>query len=306
MTNQFEVFKEVVESGSYSNAAKKLYKSPSAISKQIASLEESLGAQLFDRTTRSLALTEAGRLYYEHCKEISQRINNAASELKSMSGEPVGDIKITWPTGLSFSKISTALGEFCRQYPKIKLDVVATNNVLNLKEKGIDIAFRSSPKDSAELVGIELFKVQPIVCASPEFVAQHGYLKSVPELAGVPNLLPSYINLAQKTRPSFPAISQLKLEEQHRSDDITSIINLVKAGVGAAFLFEHIVGDELESGKLVNLIPDLTIPDMSVYMIHHQLQHTPRRIRVFIDFFKAYFLYPSEKAGTSTTQAGNQ
>ncbi len=296
MTNQFEVFVEVVESGSYSNAAKKLYKSPSAISKQISSLEESLNAQLFDRTTRSLSLTEAGRIYYEHCKDISQRISNAASELKSLSGEPVGDIKITWPTGLSFSKVADALAAFAQKYPRIRLDIIASNDVINVKEKGIDIAFRSSPKDYSDLVGVELFKVQPVVVASPDFVERYGELNSIPELVNVPSILPSYMNLAQKTRPSFPTIGQLKVEQHHRADDITTILNLARRGLGAAYLLEHIVEKDIERGELVNLIPSATIPELSVYLIHHQLTHPPKRIRMFIDFFKAYFLYPNEKA----------
>jgi DNA-binding transcriptional LysR family regulator len=297
--NQFETFVTVVESGSYSAAAKLLYRSPSAISKQITALEESLNVLMFDRTTRNISITEAGQVYYEHCKDISARIKNAESETKSTSGEPAGTIKITWPNGFAYSKVMKAMAKFSRSYPQIKFEVVSSSDVLNLTDKSIDIAFRSSPKVDSGLVGIELFTVSPMVCASPDFVERHGYASSLNDLADMPNILPSYMNLAQKIRGTFPQIDRLKLDEQHRANDIVSIHSMVREGLGAAFLFKHIIHDDLESGRLVNLLPDLPIPELPVYLIHHQLNHMPKRLRVFIDFFKAYFLYPDEAKAKS-------
>jgi DNA-binding transcriptional LysR family regulator len=292
--NQYEVFITVVESGSYSAAAKQLFKSPSAISKQISALEESLGVQLFDRTTRSLSVTEEGTLYYEHCKEISAKIKTAESEIRSAAGEPSGNIKITWPSGLSYSKLSTILGKFTLAYPKITLEIISSNDVLNLVDKSIDIAFRSSPNIESDLNGVELFSAKPIVCASPEFVSRYGYPKSLDDLACMPNILPSYINFGQKVRATFPNSTRPKMEEQHRSDDILSIYNMAKSGIGAAFIFEHIIQDDLDSGQLLNILPNLPLPMTPIYLIHHRNNHMPKKLRLFIDFFKREFLYPDE------------
>ena len=292
--NQYEVYVTVVESGSYASAAKLLYKSPSAISKQITALEQNSNVQLFDRTTRSLSITEAGNIYYEHCKEISARIKTAESELKSVKSELTGNIRITWPSGLAYSEAMVVLGDFSRAYPKITLDIVSSNDVLNLADKSIDIAFRSSPKVDAGLVGIELFSVEPIVCASPEFVSRHSDVKTLKDLANIPNILPSYMNLTQKLRPVFPEISDLKHEEQHRANDTSTIHNMVRNGIGAAFLFKHIVQADLDSGKLVKLFPDVPVPKVPIYLLHRQVNHMPQKMRVFIDFFKRYFLYPDE------------
>ncbi len=297
MHDQFDVFVSVVEMGSFSTAAKKLHKSPSAVSKQMAALEQAHATQFFDRTTRSLNLTEAGKIYYAHCKEMQHRIRNVSKELDSLAGNPAGEIRITWPAGLAYSRAAEALGEFAKQYTEVRFDIVATNDVVNIKEEGIDIAFRTSPKESSDLVGIELFEVRPMVCASPDFIDRHGPLKQLSDLAEVPNILPSYMNLVQKMRPSFPELAQLKFEEQHRASDIAAMLNLCRNGLGAALLLEHIVERELQSGELVNVFPDLPVPNLPVYMIHHRLQHTPQRLRVFIDFFKRYFLYPDEVTG---------
>lgn len=294
--NQYETFITVVESGSYSAAAKQLYKSPSAISKQVSALEENLGVQLFDRTTRSQSVTEEGRLYYQHCKEISAKIKTAESEVRSAAGEPSGNIKITWPSGLSYSQISSVLGKFTQAYPKITLEIVSSNDVLNLIDKSIDIAFRSSPKLDSDLIGIELFSVRPIACASPEFVSRYGYASSLDDLSDMPNILPSYIDFAKIMRSNFPDIGRLKLEEQHRANDIASIHNMAKAGIGVAFLFEHIIQSDLDSGQLLNLLPECPLPLLPIYLIHHKSNHMPKKLRLFIDFFKREFLYPSESS----------
>ena len=109
--NTYDLFVEVVKFKSFSEAAKKLHRSPSAISKQISQLEQKLNTQLIDRTTRSLSVTEAGRIYYEKCLDISARMQDAEAELKELSEEPQGIINITWPTALSYSKVRESIEE---------------------------------------------------------------------------------------------------------------------------------------------------------------------------------------------------
>jgi DNA-binding transcriptional LysR family regulator len=292
--NQYETFIAIVESGSYSAAAKKLYKSPSALSKHISNIEEQLGVQLFDRTTRSLSITEEGKIYYERCKEINLKIKAAENEIKSAAKEPCGSIKITWPAGLAYSKLSELLGEFTRLYPKIRLDIISSNDVLCMIDKSIDIAFRTSPKVDSSLVGIELFSVQPVICASKDFIERFGYAKSIEDIAQMPNILPSYLNLAEKVRPKFPGFDQIKLEEQHWANDISTVHQMTRNGIGAAFLFEHIAQTDLDEGRLVNLVPSLTIPPLAVYLVHHKSNHMPKKLRLLIDFLKKKFLYPEE------------
>ena len=293
--NQYETFIAIVESGSYSAAAKQLYKSPSALSKHIANVEEQLGVQLFDRTTRSLAITEEGKIYYERCKEINAKIKETENEIQSAAQEPSGNIKITWPSGLSYSRLTELLGEFTKRYPKITLEIVSSNDVLCLIDKSIDIAFRTSPKVDSGLVGIELFSVQPIVCASSEFVERFGFAKNLEDLAtNFPNILPSYLNLAQMVRAQFPDFDHMKLEQQHRANDITTVHQMAKNGIGAAFLFEHVIQADLNDGRLVNILPNVPVPPLSVYLIHHKSHYMPKKLRLLIDFMKKEFLYPDK------------
>ena len=133
----FELFMAVFETGSFSAAAKKCHKSPSAISKQIAALETQYGATFFDRTTRRVHATEAGRVYYAYCRTMHLAHRDVSKELESLSGKPAGDIRITWPAGLAFSHLTENMGQFAALYPDIRFDVMATNDVVNMKEEGI-------------------------------------------------------------------------------------------------------------------------------------------------------------------------
>ena len=124
--NTYEVFVSVVKQGSFSKAAKVLHRSPSAICKQMSALEKKLDVQLFDRTTRNLSITEAGQVYYERCKYIKQKINDAEDEIKSLSSESSGILRLTWSNSLSHSRIVDVLRGFSEQYPKINFDIENT------------------------------------------------------------------------------------------------------------------------------------------------------------------------------------
>ena len=219
--NTYDIFIESVELQSFSAAAKKLHLSPSTVSKQITLLEQKLGVQLFNRTTRSLSTTQAGELYYKRCKDISQRMDDAASELKDLSSETNGKLNITWPNVLSNSEIAGVLGNFCQKYPDIKLNIRISTELLNLTEERIDFAFRVSKLTDSTMVAIELFSIQPLIVATPELVARYGTPASIKELMNLPHILPTYINLAQKLRAAFPEISLLDKEKYHLIKNVT-------------------------------------------------------------------------------------
>ncbi len=284
--NTYHTFVTVVKLGSFSAAAKKLHRSPSAISKKISLLEQKLNVQLFDRTTRTLVITEAGKLYYERCQDISQRIINAESELKSFSGEPSGVLKVTWPNAVSTSNVVKILAEFAEIYPDIKVEVNVTNDNINLIDESIDFAFRMAPLVDSAMVAIELFRVTPVICATPDFVKKYGMPSNMQALAKMPLLLLNYANLIQKFWKSLPGMKGLNIEEHHRVNDINAIYSMAKQGMGATFIFRHTVEKELAEGKLVDLMPELKLPDLPVYLMYHKFNYTPKKMRVFIDFFK--------------------
>ncbi len=287
--NNFDVFIAVVESGSFSAAAKKMHRTPSAISKQIGQLEQKLNVQLFDRNTRSLEVTEAGNLYYRHCKEICDRINEAESSLKDYAGEPSGSLNLTWPNAVSYSPLIEALGEFSDHYPDIRLNINVAIDVLNVVDEKIDFAFRVGPPSDLSMIALPLFQIEPIFCASPQFIARHGEPRTMADLVALPMILHSDFNLVHKARSMFPEFKSVDIRAQHSSNDTSTNLNLVKQGLGSTFLFRPMVEQDLADGSLIQLLPDNPLPKPPVYMLFQKSGYMPRKNRAFIDFIKARF-----------------
>jgi len=283
--NAYDIFVEVVELESFSAAAKKLHRSPSAISKQMNLLEQKLNVQLLNRTTRSLSVTEAGRIYYERCKDISQRMSDAEIELKEFSGEPRGSISITWTDVLSNSKVVDVLSEFVKEYPNINTRVEVTPELLNLTDEKIDFAFRVAPLVDSSMVAIELFKIEPLVCASPDIIERFGMPDRIEDLANLPHVFESHLNLAQKVRHHFPKL-KLDMNAHHLVSNSAALYSMAIRGMGAAVLFRHAVEEDLKNGSLINLTANQPLKSLPVYLMYQRLNYTPKKIRYFIDFFK--------------------
>lgn len=288
--NIYQIYVTVVQTGSFSAAAKKLHRTPSSISKKMGTLEQRLNVQLFDRTTRNLAITEAGQIYYERCLNIAQQINDAEDELADLSGDPSGTIRLTWPNAISSTSVIETLGEFNQQHPEIKLDIQVTNAHLNLIEEHIDFAIRMNPVIDSSMIAIELFRMAPILCASPEYLERYGTPNQMSDLASLPLLLlnnPSAIQLFWK---NLPDMKSLDLSVHNRVDDINALLRMVKNGLGITLLFKHMIEDELAAGTLVACLPEYEFTPQPVYLMFHQNEYVPRKMKLLIDFFKGKYL----------------
>jgi len=284
--NTYHTFVIVVKLGSFSAAAKKLHRSPSSISKKISLLEQKLNVQLFDRTTRTLAVTEAGKLYYQRCLDISRRISDAENELKNLSDEPCGSIKITWPNAISTSSIVDKLSAFTEAFPNIKVDISVTNDHVNLIDQNIDFAFRMDTLTDSSMVAIEILRISPVICASDGFVKKYGIPQDIQALAKTPLLLLNHSTAVQKFWKTLPGFKNLNTEDHHSVNDINALYSMVTKGIGATLIFRHTVEKELENGSLIDLIPDYPLPDLPVYLVFNKLNYMPNKMRVFLDFFK--------------------
>ncbi len=287
--NAHLTFVTVVQLGSFSAAAKQLHKTPSAISKQIAQLEQQLGVQLFDRTTRVLVVTDAGKIYYERSCDIVRRIEDTKIELMEFSGEPNGLIRLTWANALSCSPITAFLAKFTHQFPKIVFEINVSVDRRNLVEEKFDFAFRQGLLEDSSLVAIKLFDIQTIFCATPEFIAKFGHPKTIHELMDLPLLIPSTIDLAKQLKFVQPEIDWSKFRRLHRGIDLMTFIELCKMDFSATFCFKHMVEAELEQGTLVDITPPMPLPTVPVSLVCKNYQYMPAKHRVFIDAIKEDF-----------------
>jgi DNA-binding transcriptional LysR family regulator len=172
--NDIVVFARVIEAGSFTAAARLLGMPKTTVSRRIAALEREVGVRLLQRTTRSLNVTDAGRLYYEESSQALRTIEDANLRLAEARAEPSGTIRISAPVGFGGYFLSSAIFDFLATYPKTKVELCLTDDKLNLVENGIDLSFRTGILPDSTLIARKLGSTHRILCASPNYLARHG------------------------------------------------------------------------------------------------------------------------------------
>lgn len=172
--NDTLVFVKVVEHGSFISAARALRLPKTTVSRKVQDLETRLGAQLLHRTTRKLGLTEAGNIYFEHCSRIARELDEAESAVGQLQGGPRGWLRITAPYSMGIERIAPLLGEFHARHPEVRVEMVLTNEPLDLIDKEIDVALRVGNLPDSNLVARRLTVFRTQIYASAEYIERHG------------------------------------------------------------------------------------------------------------------------------------
>lgn len=172
--NDTLIFVNVVENGSFTSAARSLGLPKTTVSRRLRELENRLGARLLNRTTRRLALTEAGTVYFEHCKRIAGQLDEAESAVHQLEGSPRGWLRVTAPHTLAETVLTPLLVEFRQLYPEVHLDIVLSNDVIDLLENKIDVALRVGPLADSTFVARRLAVYTNQVYASEGYLARYG------------------------------------------------------------------------------------------------------------------------------------
>src|SRR4051794_36134331 len=179
---QMMTFAKVVETKSFSNAARLLSTSKSLVSKQVGALESALGVRLLNRTTRSMSLTEFGAAYYEHCARIAQQIEAAEQSVTQLQAAPRGLLKVTTPVVFAALHLAPALQSFVARNPHVEVELNATDRVIDLVEEGYDLAIRITDKPAQGMVARKIAPVRWATCASPAYLKKHGTPKTPQDL----------------------------------------------------------------------------------------------------------------------------
>ena len=175
------IFVRTVEDGSFSEAARSMDLTPSAVSRQVSHLEDRLGARLLNRTTRRLSLTEAGRVYYEHCARIIGEIDEADEAVNSLQSAVRGTLRVTATAAFARTQVVRLIPRFLEKHSGLELELEMTDRDVDLVEEGIDVAIRLSEQiDDPSVVARTLAPNKRIVCAAPGYLAAHG-TPTVPE-----------------------------------------------------------------------------------------------------------------------------
>ncbi|MEA3252695.1 MAG: LysR family transcriptional regulator [Pseudomonadota bacterium] len=189
--NDALIFAKVVEQGSFTAASRLLGIPKTTVSRKIQGLEQRLGARLLQRTTRRLSLTEAGGVYYEYCNRITQDLSEAESAVHQLEGSPRGWLRVTAPFTMCTEFTSTLVRDFRELYPEVRIDLVLSNEHLDLVAHQIDVALRVGNLPDSSLVARPLARYRSFVYASERYIARHGAPRTPDELARHPVLAKS-------------------------------------------------------------------------------------------------------------------
>lgn len=306
--NDVQFFVAVVESQGFSAAARNLNLPKSSVSRRVASLEARLGVRLIERSTRSLRLTEVGVSFYERCRAILADLDTAEREVAVQRGEPVGLVRMSCPTGLAQSVLAKILPGFLVRYPKVRLQVLATNRSLDLVDDNVDIAIRARVRSADEAAMMRmLYKSELIFVASPAFASVRiDTLPSSPFLSFLEN----------SRRPTWTlngpnaATTTVKFDPVLTSSDFTVLISAAAAGLGIALLPAEVVDDAIRTKRLIRILPDWHSEEVTVHLVFATNRGIVPAVRVLIDYLAEHFKFPYEnsagKKGRGTARSEHQ
>jgi DNA-binding transcriptional LysR family regulator len=283
-----ELFCAAAEAGSFTAAATVVGVTPAAVSRSIARLEQRLGARLFVRTTRQIRLTDAGRLYFEQCRQALSQLVEAERELGGHQRVPAGTVRISMPTSYGHRRILPMLPAFHALYPQVRIDAHVSNRSIDFAAEGFDLAIRIQPPADSSLIVRKLEEVPMVVVATPGYLRRMGTPERIEDLAAH--------DCIQFLRPSSGRAVPWYLHRDGRaqevmtsgsysiSDDIMGCITLLRAGAGLMQTLRFLVEDDLRSGALVEVMRDHAGTVRPVSLLYPDRRALPLRVRVFIDF----------------------
>ena len=283
--SEMEAFVRVVDLGGFTDAARKMGLSKSAVSKHVASLEDRLGARLLNRTTRRVSPTEIGLAFYDRAIRVLAEAEEADTMVSTMQDNPRGELRISAPFSFGIRALAPAISDFLKKYPDISVHMVLDDRFVELVAEGFDLAIRIGDLPDSSMRARKLADAEVMVVASPAYVAAHGAPASVQDLASH-NLL-HYSNLSSGNvwRLAGPGGQERQVRAVGRLtiNNGDALRQAAIDGLGIAMLPDFIVGDGLASGELVELVPEARRTPLGVYAVYPQGRFPQPKLRAFID-----------------------
>jgi|SRR5690625_2108685 len=287
--SDMEVFVQIVRHGSISATARTYNVTPAAVSYRLSKLESELGTRLLHRTTRQLNITKDGQEYLEHAQKVVRKIEQIDAEISKRNDEPFGTLSITMPTSFGLQHIIPVMPRFLVKYPQLKLNIVMSDEMLNIIEEGFDVAVRIGELQDSNLIARRLAPNHRVVCASPDYLNKHGRPSKPDELKDHNCLI-----LAQQPYWSFSTPTgdeKIKITGNFICNNGTAIREAAYAGLGIALKATWDVAGAIKTGKLETILDDYLIDSNSfIWAVYPSRRNTPAKVRAFINFLQEHFI----------------
>ena len=288
---EMEAFATVVDQGGFTDAARKMGISKSAVSKHVSSLETRLGARLLNRTTRRVSPTEIGLAYYDRARRVLNDAGEADALVTSMQSAPSGQLRISVATDFGVNHLSPLLSDFLDAFPDINVNMELNNRYVELISEGFDLAIRIGDLEDSTLRARKLTETSRRMIASPEYLERHGRPARIDDLNA--HKLLHYSSEASGNVWRLTAPSGEKRHVRTAGwlsvNDGQSLLNAAISGLGIAYLPSYLFAKAMSDGLVEDAIPDLPVEMQGIYAVYPPGRYTQPKVRAFIDFLVQAF-----------------
>jgi len=295
-----QLFRRVAELGSFRRAADELDLSASYVSRRIGQLEQELGGRLMTRTTRQLALTETGAAYLEHCRKLLDELAQAEDMVAHSTAHVTGRLRINAPLTLGVGELAEGLADFMADWPALRLDVDLKDEYVDLAAANYDLGFRvTTALNDSSYVARHIHDYRLHICCAPAYLARHGTLLAPPDLTRQRCFIYSHALFGSRwpLRHAGPH-SDIEVPNWVRTNNTLFMRSLILRGLGIGILPTFVCREELASGALVELFPDIERPSLALFAIYPSRQLVAPRVTRCIEHLKQWYAqrYPTPAA----------
>ena len=286
-----EIFVRVVETGNFSAVAREERSTQSSVSKQIQALETMLGAKLLVRSTRSHALTEAGKRYYERCRQVLDTLEEARVEIRRTENDIAGVLRVAAPVSFGRLHIVPRLPAFFERYPQLKIDLQLDDGFVDLVVGGIDVAFRVGELKDSRLIARRIGTAHRAALASPDYLARHGEPLTPHALRDHQCLV--YTGLANLNEWSFQDEDgrqhTVRVNGHLQSNSSEAIRQAVVEGLGICYTPQWVYGDDIRAGRVKPILTRYRLPPLPLNVVFQPARRPSIKISHFVSFFADAF-----------------
>ena len=294
--DELQVFLAILDTGSMAGAARKLRRSPSAVTRVLAALEGRVGVRLFERSTRRLTATAEGLRLADGARRVLAEYDMAIREQDGAA--PRGLLRVTAPMVFGRRHLTPVVAGFLQRYPEVQVDMVLADGNLDLIENGIDLALRIGPLENTGFVARSLGEVRRMLVASPAYLARHG-LPETPEALSRHELIlaTTLRGLAEWRFGSGASERIVRFVPRLQLNDVEAILGAAREGFGIARVLSYQAAPDLLAGTLVRVLADDEPAPLPVQLVFPSARHMAPRLRAFVDFAVTAFSHSQVLSG---------
>jgi DNA-binding transcriptional LysR family regulator len=286
-----EMFVRVVETGSFSKAAKEFQTTQPTVTKQIAATETRLKVRLLNRNTRGVSLTESGALYYEKCKSIVREAEEAENIVQLRQSQAQGLLRIGTSVAFGRRVVLPLALDFMAKHPQVQVDLGFEDRYSDLVAQGLDLAVRMG-KLADSTLGARFLGMNPwVMAASPKYLKKHGTPKRPADLSGHDTLIYSSVQGDDVWRLFSPRGEPVTVPVtgKFRSNNLSAVLAAARSGLGIAALPHYVAGDSLASGHVVEVLHEYSLPEQEIHAVFPSPKLVPGKVQAFVAFLQGRF-----------------